>query len=98
MKYLSKYPQITKGPGVGGSFYSDKTIWGLICSHQTIHHQSLLVAEFSRLGKYKDAYLTKYSVLGTINLKMNDNNSATNEPGNRLYRETTEPLIGTLVC
>lgn len=47
--------------------YTPSKFSGLYMYHQTIHQQPILVAEFSRLTKYKEKYLRAFPVLETLN-------------------------------
>ena len=50
--------------------YLDTRYSGLAMYHQTIHHQPIAIAEFSRLGGYKQQYLTKYRLFEAISVKL----------------------------
>lgn len=46
--------------------YTPTKLSGLHLYHQTFHHQPIGIAEFSRLNRYKNAYLDKFNLFNTL--------------------------------
>jgi hypothetical protein len=47
--------------------FTPSKLSGIHLYHQTIHQQPIFIAEFSRLGSYRNAYLQAYPALGMLN-------------------------------
>ena len=56
----------TRGPILELPF-TPSTLSGYHLYHQTIHHQPIFIAEFSRLSKFKARYLENYPALAILN-------------------------------
>lgn len=60
--------------------FTPSLLGGLHLYHQTLHHQPIFAVEFSRLGHYKEKYLTSFPALTVLNRVASGKSPTEGEP------------------